>query len=219
MSRYYPVFLDLEDRLAVVAGAGHEIAARAEALLDVGARVRIVTARPSAAVRELADDARVELCERDLRAEDLDGAALAIVAGDEAVARLARAAATAARVPLNVVDRPELCDFIHGAVLRRGALIAAISTSGAAPALAVRMRDRLAAEAGPEYARFLDLAAEHRAPIASSGLDFAARRRLWYRIADSAALAALRAGDEARARVIFADEIAAALAQAAKGVA
>ncbi len=219
MRRYYPVFLDLEGRVAVVAGSGPELAARAEALLEVGARVRVVTARPNAKIRELARAGSVELRERDFRAQDLDGATLAIAAGDENAARAAREAATAARVPLNVVDTPELCDWIHGAVLRRGALVAAISTSGAAPALAVRIRDRLAAEAGAEYARFLDLAAEHRAQIARSGLDFAARRRLWYRIADSAALSALRDGDEARARAIFAEEIAAALANSARGVA
>ena len=219
MSRYYPVFLDLDGRLALVAGVGPELAARAEALGAVGARVVVVTARPSAQVRALAHARRIDLRERDLRAEDLAGVALAIVVGDEVVARVARAAATAARVPLNVVDRPELCDWIHGAVLRRGALVAAISTSGAAPALAVRIRDRLAAEAGPEYARFLELAGEHRERIARSGLDFAARRRLWYRLADSDALAALREGDDARARAIFAEELAAGLAAAAEGAA
>lgn len=219
MRGYYPVFLDLAGRRAVVAGSGPELAARAEALLDVGARVLVVTARPSAQVRALERDGRIELRVRDLRATDLEDAALAIVAGDDVIARVARAAATAARVPLNVVDRPDLCDWIHGAVLRRGALVAAISTSGAAPALAVRIRDRLAAEAGPEYARFLELAGEHRDRIARSGLDFAARRRLWYRLADSDALAALRDGDEARARAIFAEEIAAGLAAAAEGAA
>ena len=219
MSRYYPVFVDLEGRLAVVAGAGPEIAPRAEALLEVGALVRVVTARPSPKVRELARAGRVELRDREFRAEDLAGAALGIVAGDEVTARAAREAATAARVPLNVVDRPELCDWIHGAVLRRGALVAAISTSGMAPALAVRLRDQLAAEAGPEYAGFLELAAEHRPRIAQSGLDFAARRALWYRIADSDALAALRDADEPRARAIFAAEIAAAVAASTKGAA
>jgi len=117
--------------------------------------------------------------------------------------------ARAARVPLNVVDRPELCDWIHGAVLRRGRLVVAISTSGAAPALAVRLRDQLAEELGAEYATFLEIAAEHRAPIAASGRSFADRRRVWYRLADSGVLAALRDGDEARARAIFAAELAA----------
>ncbi len=102
-------------------------------------------------------------------------------------------------------------------MLRRGALVAAISTSGAAPALGVRLRDRLAADLGPEIARFLEIAAGQRPAIAASGLDFAARRRLWYRVIDPA-LAALREGDDARVHAIFAAELAGALA-AARGAA
>ena len=209
MSRYYPVFVDLGGRLAVVAGEGPEIAARASALLEVGARVRVVSPRPSVEVRRLADAGRVELRDRPFEPGDLDGAAIAIAAGDAPTNEAVRAAARAARVPLNVVDRPELCDWIHGAVLRRGRLVVAISTSGAAPALAVRLRDQLAEELGAEYATFLEIAAEHRAPIAASGRSFADRRRVWYRLADSGVLAALRDGDEARARAIFAAELAA----------
>lgn len=220
MKRYYPVFLDLEGRIAAVVGEGAEVGARALALLDAGARVRVVAARPSAAVRELAEAGRIELRARPFAPGDLDGAALAIATHDAGPA--VRDEATRARVPLNVVDRAELCDWIHGAVLRRGALVAAISTSGAAPALAVRLRDELGESLGPEYARFLEIAAEHRGPIARTGLDVAARRALWYRIADSGALAALRDGDEARAREIVAAEIRGAIDTAitsARGVA
>lgn len=220
MKRYYPIFLDLEGKLAVVVGDGPEVAMRTLALLDVGARVRVVTRHPSAAVRDLADEGRIGLHARVIEPGDLDGAALAIATHEAGPA--VREEATRVRVPLNVVDRAELCDWIHGAVLRRGALVAAISTSGAAPALAVRLRDELAESLGPEYARFLEMAADHRGPIARTGLDFAARRALWYRLADSDALAALRDGDEERARGIFAGEIWAAVeaaAASARGVA
>ncbi len=219
MSSFYPIFLDLEGRLAVVAGEGREVELRAEALIEVGARVRVVTSRPSKKVRELAAEGSIELRERTFATGDLDGAALAISAGDGSVDDAVRAEATTARVPLNVVDRPDLCDWIHGAVLRRGALVAAISTSGAAPAVAVRLRDALAQQVGPEYARFLEIAAENRPRIADSGLDFAARRRLWYRLADSEALRALRDGNEEGARAIFAAEIASAIAGSRRVVA
>lgn len=203
---YYPVFFDLEDRLAVVVGNGAEAALRAEALLEVGARVRVVGREPHKRLRALAG--RIELFAQDFAPDDLAGATLAIACADEATNRDVREAATRCRVPLNVVDTPALCDWIHGSVVRRDALVVAISTSGAAPALAVRIKERLTAEYGPEYGRFLELAAEHRAPIAAMGLSSDERRRIWYRIADSEALAALRARDEARARVIFAEEIA-----------
>lgn len=213
MKRYYPIFLDLEGKVAAVVGDGPEVAVRTLVLLDVGAFVRVVARHPSDALRELADEGRIELRARAFEPGDLDGAVIAIATHDAGPAL--RDEATSARVPLNVVDRAQLCDWIHGAVLRRGALVAAISTSGSAPALAVRLRDELGESLGPEYARFLEMAADHRGPIARTGLDFAARRALWYRLADSGALAALRDGDEERARGIFAGEIRAS----ARGVA
>ncbi len=207
--RYYPVFFDLEGRLAVVIGDGVEAVLRANALLEAGARVRVVGARPHDRLRELGD--RIELLARAFVRKDLEGATIAIACGDASANGAARDAATALHVPLNVVDVPPLCDWIHGAVLRRGALVFAISTSGAAPALAVRIKERLAAEYGAEYGRFLDLAAEERDAIGQRGLSFAARRRVWYRIADSEALDALRIGDVRRARAAFARELAAEL--------
>lgn len=206
--RFYPVFFDLEGRRAVVIGEGDEAFSRVAALLDVGAIVRVVARRPSTRLRALAESGRLELRERAFAASDLEGAAIAVACADEDTNRLAREAATALRVPLNVVDAPELCDWIHGAVVRRDALVIAISTSGAAPALAVRIKERLAAQYGTEYGQFLELAAEHREPIARTGLSFDARRVIWYRIADSDALEALRRGDEAHARAVFAREIA-----------
>lgn len=190
---YYPVFLDLEGRVAVVVGEGPEAQARADALREVGAHARVVASRS-------------------FRPGDLEGASLAISLADEATSEAVRAAATEHRVPLNVVDRPARCDWIHGAVLRRGALVVAVSTSGASPALAVRIKERLADLLGPEFGHFLELAAEQRDAVSASGLSFAARRRVWYRLVDSPALAALCSGDDARARAIVAAELAAALA-------
>lgn len=212
MKTYYPVFFDLEDRLAVVIGEGHEVAPRAEALLAVGARVRVVSARTVGTILGLAAAGSIELLRRPYAVGDLVGATLAIVTGI-GPSDVLRAEARGMRIPLSVVDRPELCDWIHGSVVRRGRLVVAISTSGAAPALGVRLRERLERELGPEYERFLEIAAEHRLRITRSGLPFAARRRLWYRIVDSPAIAALRSGDGQRARAIVAQEIERALAE------
>src|SRR5207302_1308363 len=78
---------------------------------------------------------------------------------------------------------------------RQGELTVAISTAGRAPALAVRLRDRIAAVIGPEYAELLGMLAEVREQIATRVPDFEARRRLWYRIVDSDALALARVAD------------------------
>jgi uroporphyrin-III C-methyltransferase/precorrin-2 dehydrogenase/sirohydrochlorin ferrochelatase/precorrin-2 dehydrogenase/sirohydrochlorin ferrochelatase len=81
--------------------------------------------------------------------------------------------------------------------------VVALSTSGHCPALAVRLKDALAKMLGPEYAAFLQLAASVRGRIRHSGLDFAARRRLWYRLVEGPALAELRAGRAEEAAASF----------------
>jgi siroheme synthase-like protein len=102
-------------------------------------------------------------------------------------------------VLVNSVDDPEHCRFSFGSVHRQGDLTIAISTNGVAPALAVRLRERLAREIGPEYQEFLQMLREVRDEIGSRIADFSARRALWYRIIDSDILDKLRAGqrDEA----------------------
>lgn len=210
--RYYPAFLDLEDDLTVVIGEGDDVVPRTEALLAVGARVRVVSNRPTARLSALAAEGAVELRKRRYEPGDLQGATLAVVTGIEPN-DLLLAEARGTRVSLSVVDRPEVCDWIHGSVVRRGRLVVAISTSGAAPALGVRLRQRLERELGSEYERFLEIAAEHRLRITKSGLPFSARRELWYRIVDSPAIPALRSGDGQTARAIVSAEIERAIAE------
>jgi len=102
-------------------------------------------------------------------------------------------------VLVNTVDDVAHCDFIAPAVVRRGDLAVAISTDGKAPALAVRLRQRLESELGEEHARFLELAGSVRAPLARLLPDLAKRRDLWYRLLDSDILHLLRRGQEAAA--------------------
>ena len=87
--------------------------------------------------------------------------------------------------------------------MRKGDLTIAISTSGKAPALAVRLRERLQRELGSEYERFLELAGELREPLARNVPDFETRKALWYELVDSEILDALARGDETSAREII----------------
>ena len=83
--------------------------------------------------------------------------------------------------------------------MRRGDLTITISTSGKAPALAVRLRQQLERTVGHEYARFLELAETVRAPLAARHPNFEQRKALWYQLVDSDVLNLLRQGDEATA--------------------
>jgi len=179
----YPVVLDLRGRSCLVIGAGPLAEEKVHGLLAAGAAV---THRTS------------------YEESDLDGKVLAIVCGQppeisEAVWQEARRR----NILVNTVDDPPRCGFIAPAIVRRGDLSIAISTSGKAPALAVRLRQRLESELGEEYGRFLSLAGSVRAPLLASRPDFGERRELWYRLVDSDVLDLLRQGDEAAARGRF----------------
>ena len=119
----FPAFFPLAGRKVVLAGSGP--AAEAKARLFEGSPAEVVRLTGAAA----------------LRAEAYEGAILAFVASeDEAFARQAAEAARAAHVPVNVADRPELCDFTTPAVIDRGEVVAAIGTGGASPMLATLLR-------------------------------------------------------------------------------
>lgn len=198
----YPIFLiGLDKKRCVVIGSGAEAEHKLQGLLHAGAAVTLIAARPAQMARELADSGRIAWLARDYQPGDLRGAFLAIATErDPALVERVRAEAVAERVLLNVVDDPEHSDFIFGAVTRQGELTLAISTGGAAPALAVRLRQRFKREFGPEYAEFLDLLQALRDPLAARVPDFDARRSLWYALVDSDVLDLLRAGQREQAR-------------------
>lgn len=199
----YPVFLvGMERRRCLVVGGGRLAAEKTSGLLQAGAgSVRVVSPELSDEMAALIDDGRVRHIARRFRSSDLDGAELVYAAtDDEAVNQAVFDEARRRGVLVNVVDDPPKCTFIVPSIVRRGGLTLAISTGGASPALAVRLRERLSEEIGEEYGRFVELAAELRPAIMDRIADPAARKRVWYRIVDSPILEWLRAGELEKAR-------------------
>jgi siroheme synthase-like protein len=197
---YYPVLLDLRGRSCIVIGGGTIATGKVEGLLAAGAGVTVIAPELSSALAALVEAGRVRHLARAYQPGDLAGAFLAVGATDDRAANAAVWEEAAARNLLfNAVDDVPHCNFIAPSVLRQGDLTVAISTGGRAPALAVRLKERLAPELGPEYARFLELAGELRAGLAAAVPDFEERKALWYQLVDSDVIALLRAGDEAGA--------------------
>lgn len=201
--RTFPIFLvGLEKRRVLVVGGGHVAAEKVRALLDGGAaQIDVVAPELSEALAPFVDGERVRHLPRAFDPADLDGAFLSIAATDdpETNRRVFEEAETRG-VLSQVVDDPAHCAFIMPSVVRRGDLTVAISTGGASPALAVRLRERLEQELGEEYAAFVRLAGELRPVIMDSIADPAVRKELWYRIVDSDVLRHLKEGDFDRAR-------------------
>jgi len=173
-------------------GEGHEIAGKVRGLVDVGATVRYVNPRAEGTIEALAAAGLISWERRKFEERDLDGCFLAIADCEENAGIFRRAEAR--QVLINAVDDPEHCRFSFGSVHRQGDLTIAISTNGAAPALAVRLRERLEQDIGAEYGELLRMLRDARDEIGSRITDFSARRALWYRIVDSDILDELRRG-------------------------
>ena len=181
---YYPVFLDLEGRLCVVVGGGGVAERKVEALLTAGARVRVIAPEATSRIEEWAQEGLVELERRPYREGDLSGAWLVVAATDDpGVQKAVFEEAEKNRLFCNVVDKPERCSFIVPSVVRRGRLQLAISTSGASPAVARRLRERLEEEFGPEWEAYLELMARWRKEILSRDLPEEKRREILTRLA------------------------------------
>jgi uroporphyrin-III C-methyltransferase/precorrin-2 dehydrogenase/sirohydrochlorin ferrochelatase len=198
---FYPVFLNLRGRRAVVIGGGAVAEQKVLGLLAAGAHVTVVSPETTPRLADLAAAGGIELRHRPYRAGDLAGAWLAIAGTDDRGANAGVwAEAEREGVPLNAVDDLDHCSFIAPAIHREGDVTVAVSTSGKSPALAARLRQRVAQLVGPTEARLCALLGELRPELAARVPDTHARTTLWYRIVDSDVIDFVRRGDMEGAR-------------------
>ena len=142
----YFACIDLTDRPCLVVGGGEMALEKVEGLLGAGARVTVIARDPGAGIRSLASEGRVELLERKFEDPDVARAWVVIAStGDESIDRRVAAAAEERNKLVNVADVPDLCNFILPAIVRDGPIAVGISTAGASPALAQRMKREIGA--------------------------------------------------------------------------
>ena len=150
---FYIACLRLSGRTALVVGGGEIGLEKVEGLLACGGDVVLVAPEANLALRELAAEGSITWHQRDYRAHDLDGCLIAIAATDDTDINIQVFNDAEKRAMLvNVVDVPPLCNFILPAIVRTGPLAVAISTAGASPALAKRMKREISELFGEPYA-------------------------------------------------------------------
>src|SRR5215471_3565153 len=200
MTRYYPVSLALEHRRCVVLGGGPLAAEKMQGLLRAGARVTVIAAQAEPEIWRAAVDGRIALVERDYLSGDLQGAWLVIDAsGRDDINAACRREAEDRRVLLNVVDRAQLCDWIAPAIVQRGPLQVAVSTSGESPFLASALRRRLEQDLGEEWEPFVRLVGALRRRLRDQGAPMERQEAVYAALLRSDVRRLLRDGEDARA--------------------
>jgi len=190
----YPIYLRrLNEWKTVLIGGDKEAERKAKELLERDALLTVISPRLTTKMESWADEGRFTWIPRGYREGDLEGAFMAIVAEfeddtNEIVYREARER----DILVNVMDDIPHANFAFGSIVRRGPLTISVSTSGAAPALAVRLRQRFEKEFGPEYGAFLEFMQKLREPMARHHPDFNKRKKLWYELIDSEVLGLFR---------------------------
>ena len=177
-----PVFLSLDGKRAVLAGGSPAAAWKAELLSASGARVEVYATDICDELQQLADDpprGAIVIHRCTWSAENFDDAAIAVGAFEDGGAAEFAAAARAAAVPVNVIDKPAFCDFSFGAIVNRSPLVIGISTDGAAPVFAQAIRAKLEALLPKGFADWAAAAARWRGALKLTGLSFAGRRKFW----------------------------------------
>lgn len=201
--RYYPVFLDIAGKPAVVIGGGQVALRKVEGLLDAGAHVTVISPALHPDLEALVAAGRVRHIAREYSPGDLEGCLLAFVGTDDRSVNAAVAREGKQRgVWVNAVDDPANCDFIMPGIVRRGDIILAVSTSGGSPAMARKLREDLEQFLTPEYALMLDLVAQVRRELCDRGVKV--EPEVWNAALDAEVKRLLSQGhlDEAKQRLL-----------------
>lgn len=200
---YLPIALNIRNQPCLVVGGGDVAARKIQLLLRARAHVTLVAPQLSAAAQALlqSKSSVVEHVARAYQASDIQGRVLVIAAtDDERVNAQVAADARLLAVPVNVVDRPELCSFTMPSIVDRSPILIAVSTGGASPVLARLLRARLETFVPATFGRLANLLSSLRGEAKARMPDGQRRRRFWEKIVQGPIAELVFAGREDDAR-------------------
>jgi precorrin-2 dehydrogenase/sirohydrochlorin ferrochelatase len=163
MAEYYPVYLNLAGKRCVILGGGTVAQGKIAALRQAGAHITVISPDVTSGIQWAAQRGDVEWIARKYESGDLEAAFIAVAATNVwHVNREIYEEAERRGVLLNVVDDPDLCTFIAPSIVKRDPITLAISTGGASPALARKLREALAQDPNLEWADLAEVLARAR---------------------------------------------------------
>ncbi len=205
----YPVMMNLEGKQAVVVGGGRVAFRKITGLLDSGATVAVISPELVEELKALHEADSITWVPEFFSPGLLDRfEPITLIFGATDIREVNVSLSNEAirrRVPCNIADVPDLCTFIVPAVITQGDLIISVSTGGASPALARRIREDLEQKFGPEYAAMTRLMGELRKQIVVHGSDSESNKKVFLEIVDSQILPALRNNDLDKAVMILSE--------------
>ena len=198
-----PLFFAMQDRRVVIAGGRLAAARKADLMVRAGCAVTIVAPSLNEDLTMLAEKGRLVHKTEPLAAVDLEGCVIAVGASEDgAINEHLHELAKAAGIPVNIVDRPDLCDFIMPAVVDRSPLLIAVSSGGAAPLLTRILKARFETLIPSAYGRLARFAGDYRDRVRDTLPRAAVRLRFWERLFDGPIAEQLFSGQEEQARIL-----------------
>lgn len=180
---YFPFFVDVEKLHGVIVGGGNVALEKVERLIPFNAKLTLVAPEIDEAIRQFGD--RIELIEREYRSADLDNADYVIAATDiHGLNEQVRGDAKKRGLLINVVDVTDSCDFIFPSVIKRGKLVVGVSSSGAGPRVAIRLRKEIEKMLPDDIEDILDFLAQERIRAKEEIEDPVERKKYLIELAD-----------------------------------
>jgi precorrin-2 dehydrogenase/sirohydrochlorin ferrochelatase len=185
MQTHFPLVLDLTGKAVLVVGGGDVATRKIDSLLQAGAQVTVIAPDVTRQIAEWASHGQILWRQELFHAMEMKPYALVVAATNRAEVNLAVwRAVKEADGWINIVDRPDLCNFFVPSTVQRGKLMIAISTSGASPGLARKIRQRIEREIGPEYESYVHFLAAIRAQVMTTISDAALRKQIFRQLLD-----------------------------------
>ncbi|TCS83473.1 precorrin-2 dehydrogenase/sirohydrochlorin ferrochelatase family protein [Tepidibacillus fermentans] len=199
MKAYYSMFVQMKNRPCIVIGGGKVAERKIGRLLQVGAHLTVISPSITEQIRQWVDQQQIIWKEREYKRGDLEGYFLVIIATDQAeMNQLIYQEVNHQYQLVNVVDAPDLCTFIVPSTVTRGYLQISISTNGASPGLAKKIRQEIEDTFGEEYETYTLFLAEMREWILQQNLNARTRQYYFAKMLEDEILTRIKKGGKER---------------------
>ena len=213
--KYLPIFFEINKKHCLIVGGGAVALRKANLLHRAGAILTVIAPEVLDDLKYIAEQSGGQYCMREYHSDDLENAAIVIAATNQkAINAKVAHEADSLHKPVNVVDSPELCNFILPSIVDRSPMLIAVSSGGGSPVLARLLRARIESMIPAAYGRLADFTAKLRSSVKDAIKVESNRKRFWESVLEGPIAENVLAGREKEAEIMFAEALASRKEQA-----